>query len=284
MMTKKLAFYTQIEQAFHSLTKSEQKVADYVLAHMEETIYLTVTELAEQVGVGETTVLRFCRRIGYKGYQAFKMALTQEVAQQSQGTMDQEEDWSELQRIIQKSTQASVQALQETARRIDETALEQAIQLILQQQRIVIYGSSMSGNTAADARNKFLRIGILAEVYADAHMQAMSAATLTEHDLAIGISITGSTKDTMDALQIAKENGAKIIALTHARRSPMADISDIVLLTAGRETPLQGGSMGAKISQLLVIDLLFNGVASERKEEATRMKERTSKAVVDKAY
>lgn len=284
MMTKKLAFYTQIEQSFHSLTKSEQKVADYVLAHMEETIYLTVTELAEKVGVGETTVLRFCRRIGYKGYQAFKMALTQEVAKQSHESLDQEGDWSELQRIIQNSTQSSIQALQETAKRIDETALEQAIQLILQQQRIVIYGSSMSGNTAADARNKFLRIGIVAEVYADAHLQAMSAATLTEHDLAIGISITGSTKDTMDALQIAKENGAKIIALTHARRSPIADISDVVLLTAGRETPLQGGSMGAKISQLLVIDLLFNGVASERKEEAAHMKERTSKAVVDKAY
>ncbi len=251
---------------------------------MDETIYLTVTELAEKVGVGETTVLRFCRRIGFKGYQSFKMALTKEVAKQSNESYDDVEEINATQSIVQKSAAASIQALKETTTVIDAAEVEKAIDLLVKQKRIVIYGSSMSGNTAEDARNKFLRIGIVAEVYTDAHMQTMSAATLTKEDLAIGISISGSTKDTIDALTIAKENGAKILALTHALRSPLAEISDTVLLTSGRETPLQGGSMGAKMSQLLVIDVLFNGVASLHKEKAKHYKEQTAKAVVDKAY
>lgn len=283
-MDKAVDFNTKVYSYIHTLTRSEKKVADYVLENMEETIYLTVTELAEKVGVGETTVLRFCRRIGYKGYQAFRMAVTKEVAKQSNEDFDDIDETNVMQAIVQKSTYASIQALKETASLIGTKELEKSIELMVKQKRIVMYGSSMSENTAQDARNKFLRIGRVVEVYTYAHMQAMSAATLTDEDLAIGISISGSTKDTFDALTIAKENGAKIISLTHSRRSPIADISDTVLLTAGRETPLQGGSLGAKISQLLVIDLLFNGVASQQQERAKRYKDLTAKAVLDKAY
>lgn len=283
-MDMSVEFNTKIFSYLNTLTKAEKKVADYVLANMEDTIYLTVTELAEKVGVGETTVLRFCRRIGYKGYQAFKMAITKEVAKQSFETSEETNEVSAIQSLVHKSTTASIQALKETSQLVDYEMLERAIELFKTQKRIVMYGASVSGNTAEDAGNRFLRIGVLIEVYKDAHMQAMSAATLSKDDLAIGISISGSTKDTIDALKIAKDNGVKIISLTHSKRSPITQISDVILLTAGRETPLQGGSMGAKISQLLVIDLLFNGVANQQKEKASRMKELTSKAVLDKAY
>jgi DNA-binding MurR/RpiR family transcriptional regulator len=277
-------FNTKIFSYMNTLTKAEKEVADYVLDNMENTIYLTVTELAEKVGVGETTVLRFCRRIGYKGYQAFKMAITKEVAKQSFDTSEETGEMNAMQSLVQKSTTTSIQVLKDTSQLIDIEMLEKAVALLTSQKRIVMYGASMSGNTAEDARNRFLRIGVIIEVYTNAHMQAMSAATLTKDDLAIGISISGSTKDTIDALRIAKNNGAKVISLTHSKLSPITHLSDVILLTAGRETPLQGGSMGAKISQLLVIDLLYNLVANQRKNEASRLKELTSKAVLDKAY
>ncbi|MXQ52471.1 MurR/RpiR family transcriptional regulator [Shimazuella alba] len=283
-MDMSVEFNTKIFSYMNTLTKAEKKVADYVLDNMENTIYLTVTELAAKVGVGETTVLRFCRRIGYKGYQAFKMAITKEVAKQSFDTSEETDEMNAVQSLVQKSTTASIQALKDTSQLIDMEMLEKAVALLTSQKRIVMYGASMSGNTAEDARNRFLRIGVIIEVYTDAHMQAMSAATLTKDDLAIGISISGSTKDTIDALRIAKSNGAKVISLTHSKLSPITHLSDVILLTAGRETPLQGGSMGAKISQLLVIDLLYNLVANQRKNEASRLKELTSKAVLDKAY
>ncbi|MBS4209978.1 MurR/RpiR family transcriptional regulator [Bacillus sp. FJAT-50079] len=277
---------TKISSHFNALTKAEKKVADYVLANMELTIYMTVTELAEHIGVGETTVLRFCRKIGFKGYQSFKMAITKEVATLPHDVFDESDagELDETQYIIQKTMTNNIQALKETASLIDVQELEKAIQFILAHKRVVFYGVGVSGNTAIDARNKMMRIGVITEMFIDSHIQAMSAATLTDEDVAIGISVTGSTKDTVDALKIAKENGAKIVSITQFTRSPITKISDVVLLTGGRETALQGGSMSAKIAQLFVIDMLCNGVASRLKDKALKYKEVTANAVAEKAY
>lgn len=280
-------FYSNINSYINDLTKTELKVADFILENMDETIYMTVTELAEQVKVGETTVLRFCRKIGYKSYQSFKLALTVEVAKQSSelyDVYDEQDEMNVTQSLVLKTIENNIKIMKETSSLIDTNELEKAIECIISKKRIVIYGSSVSGNTAKDARNKFLRIGIIMEIYTDSHMQAMSAATLTKDDLAIGISVSGSTKDTIDALNNAKEKGAKILAITQSSRSPITKISDVVLIAAGRETPLQGGSMGVKISQLLLIEMLFNGVANQMKEAAKHYRELTAKSVLNKAY
>ncbi|WP_057914494.1 MurR/RpiR family transcriptional regulator [Peribacillus muralis] len=282
----KVHLVAKISSYLNAFTKAEKKVADYVLANMDLTIYMTVTELAESIGVGETTVLRFCRKMGFKGYQSFKMGVTKEVAKLSYEVFDETNmgELAEMQNIVQKTMSNNIQVLKETASLIDTQELEKAIHQIIYSKRILFYGVGVSGNTAADARNKLMRIGIVAEMFTDSHMQTMSAATLTDQDMAIGISVSGSTKDTIDALNIARENGAKIISITHFTRSPITKISDIVLLTGGRETALQGGSMSAKMAQLLVIDMLCTGVAIRLKDKALKYKEATAKAVADKAY
>ncbi|MEK4297914.1 MurR/RpiR family transcriptional regulator [Oceanobacillus sp. FSL W8-0428] len=282
-------FIAKISSYQNTFTKSEKKVSDFVQANMESTIYMTVTELAERIGVGETTVLRFCRKMGFKGYQSFKMAVTKEVAKSTHDVFDETNkdefnETDEVHFIVQKALSNNIQALKETASIIETSELEKAIDYIISSKRIIFYGVGVSGNTAADARDKFIRIGRSTEAFVDSHMQAMSATTLTKEDMAVGISVSGSTKDTVDALKIAKENGAKILSITHFTRSPITKISDVVLLTGGRETALQGGSMSAKIAQLFVIDMLCNGVASQLKEKALQFKEATAKAVADKAY
>ncbi|MFK4998478.1 MurR/RpiR family transcriptional regulator [Bacillus sp. N9] len=124
------------------LHQSRKKVADYVLANMELTIYMTVTELAERIGVGETTVLRFCRKMGYKGYQSFKMAVTKEVAKlSSEFDETNMEELDEIQNIIQKTMSNNVQVLKETASLIDNNELEKAIHHIITSKRIIFYGA-----------------------------------------------------------------------------------------------------------------------------------------------
>lgn len=103
-------------------------------------------------------------------------------------------------------------------------------------------------------------------------------------DIAFGISVSGSTLDTNDMLMKAKQNGAKIIAMTNYAKSPIASIADIVLLTAGKESPLEGGSIGAKISQLFIIDLICEGLERRHTDETKNMKERTARAVIDRIY
>jgi DNA-binding MurR/RpiR family transcriptional regulator len=284
MLVETRELQPKINSLLYTLTKSEKKVAKFVLHSMDQVIHMSITDLAEQAIVGETTVLRFCRKVGFKGYQEFKLAVAKATVHPLANLHGDIAEGDELQLMIQKITSTNVQALQDTFGLTDTSQLEKAIDMILTHNKIYFYGVGVSGITAADAKSKFLRIGLTVDAISDSHLQAMSAATLSENDVAVGLSVSGSTRDIVEALHIAKENGAKIITITHFTRSPITKISDLVLLTAGKETPLQGGSLAAKIAQLHVIDMLFTGVALRMREKALFYKEKTAKAVVDKAF
>ncbi|MES9760494.1 MurR/RpiR family transcriptional regulator [Priestia megaterium] len=268
-----------IKSFYPSLTKTEQKIANIVLERMEEVVYYSVTQLADIAQVGETTIIRFCRKIGYKGYHEFKLAIAT--------------DLSEKQEIInnEQSTDMVIpiasyikDAIDETVNKIDQNALDQSVDALNVAKRIYFFGVGTSGLTALDAKNNFLRIGIHVDSIIDTHMQAMTAATLTSDDIVVGLSVSGSTKDTIDSLNIAKEKGAKIIAVTYYARSPITKLADYTLLSGGKESPLEGGSLAAKIAQLFVIDMLCTGIALINKESAKKMKEITAKSVVKKIY
>lgn len=278
--TKHISSY--IHSCFPSLTKSEQKVASIVLDQMEQVIYYSVTDLADVAEVGETTVLRFCRKVGFKGYQEFKLALAKEQSSSpstnQEAGVDSETDW------IQTIAANSIQAIQETTNMISQSELDKAMQLIENAGSVHFFGVGTSGLTSLDAKNRFIRIGRHVNAEIDSHIQAMTAATLSEKDLVIGFSLSGSTKDTIDSLTIAKESGAKIIAITYYARSPITKISDVVLLSGGKESPMEGGSLAAKIGQLFVVDLLCTGLALRTKEHSLKMKEKTARSVVEKIY
>lgn len=266
-----------INSHYPSLTNSEKKIADYVLDHLQKVVYYSVTDLAYEVGVGETTVLRFCRKIGMKGYQEFKLTIAQSLV-----SMEQEKEESD--NLIDTIANNTIKGLEETASMISESDLNVAIEMMDKAKSIHFFGVGTSGVTALDAKTRFLRIGRQTEAIVDSHLQAMSAAALTEEDVVVAISVSGSTRDTLESLEIAKENGAKIIAITYYTRSPITQFADIVLTGGAKESPLGGGSLIAKISQLYVVDLLCTGLVLKDKEAVLQMKEKTAKAVVSKRY
>ncbi|MFD1952967.1 MurR/RpiR family transcriptional regulator [Paenibacillus thailandensis] len=270
----------KVSSYYPSLTKSEQKVADLVLGSAEEIIFLSVTELAELSGVGETTVMRFCRKIGFKGYQDFKLALAQD--QGSRRAADNEADESvDFADVLHREMTA---ILHNTMSLLDRGRLQTAIERIDTAHYVQFFGVGSSGITALDAKNRLLRIGRRVEAVLDTHIQAMMAVTMGPGDVAFGISLSGSTLDTNDVLMKAKQSGAYVIAMTNYAKSPITSIADLVLLTAGKEAPLEGGSIGAKMSQLLLIDLICEGLARRDLNRTQVMKERTAKAVIDKIY
>ncbi|WP_246061290.1 MurR/RpiR family transcriptional regulator [Paenibacillus oralis] len=271
----------EIGSYYPSLTKSEQKVARRVLEHADEVLYSSITEFAEASGVGETTVIRFCRKINFKGYQEFRLALAQ-----SQTLRKIEENRLEEREVhyIERVCSNAVKVLQMSLSLLDRGTLEAAVDLIDKARHIQFIGVGSSGIAALDAKNRLLRLGRRSEAAFDSHMQAMSAVLLEEGDVAVGFSVSGSSKDTNDILAKAKSGGAKVIAVTNYAKSPITSIADLVLLTAGKESPLEGGSMSAKISQLFVIDLLCEGLSLKNLERAKQMKEKTARAVIDKIY
>lgn len=273
-----------INSYYPSLTKAEQKVADYVLNNMEKVIYVSVTDLAEEAEVGETTVLRFCRKIGLKGYQEFKLTIAQGLSNSSDQSVTEEVDEASSSWLSMSISDNMIQTIQSTATFIDDEELSKVVDLIDQARSVHFFGVGTSGLTCLDAKNRFIRIGKHVDASVDSHVQAMTASTLSEGDLVIGFSVSGSTVDTINSMQIARDNGATVVAITYYLRSPITKVADIVLRGGGKESPLEGGSLAAKISQLYILDLLCTGLTLKNKEFSLKMKEKTARSVVNKIY
>lgn len=263
-------------QASREFTKSEIKIYDFIKAQMESVLYFSLTELSEKCGVGDATILRFCRKIGYKGYQDFKLAIAQEQSFEKELS----DDTHFYSRLL-KNTQT---ALEDTMNLIDEKVLSQVLNAINQTNDITIFGVGHSGTTAYDLQSKLMRVGKQTGVYSDAHFQLMRAANMGSDSLVIAVSISGSTKDIVDASRLAKEKGATVIAITSYKRSPLTEVADYVLQTSGKENPLDGGSMEGKISQLFVIDVICTGYSLLDLDRAKQSKEAASEAVTNKLY
>ncbi|MFU0799814.1 MAG: MurR/RpiR family transcriptional regulator [Xylanivirga thermophila] len=272
----------------HSFTKSEKKVMDAFLENPEEVLYSSITDFSEKAKVGDTTVVRFCRKLGFKGYHDFKIAVAQELSNSSSNTFGSFNEGIDIKDsfddVLQKLIGKNIEALQETATLLNKADVEKAVKFIEDSRMTVFYGVGTSGITALDAKNKFMRIGIPVDAYTDGHMQAMSASLLTEVDTAIAISYSGSTKDTVDTMQIARENGAKTICITHYAKSPVTKYADVVLLSGYNESPLQGGALITKIAQLYVIDVLYTEYFRKNVSMASKNKSRSGSAISDKLY
>ncbi|QTC43968.1 MurR/RpiR family transcriptional regulator [Bacillus sp. V3] len=273
-----------ISSHYKSMTKSEQKVADYVMNQTEEAVYLTVTDLAEKVGVGETTVLRFCRKLNYKGYQDFKLAVAQSRAGPEEKLDGEIADSDSLDIVAAKITRQNAKTLADTLELFQSDGLQRAIDLLSSAGQISFFGIGSSGLTAQDAEHRFMRMGFHAGCSTDSHVMAMKAALAREGDVVVGISTSGSTKDVVDTMRIAKESGAKVICITNHGRSPITRYADVILLAASKESPLQGGAFSSKIAQLHLLDILTKAIVMQRREPTYGSIKKTAEAVLDKLY
>lgn len=273
-----------IRSHLNGLTKTEQKAAQYILENAQDVIYYSVTELAEKADVGETTVLRLCRKLKFQGFQDFKLSLAQDLVKPTDHLHKEVTDEDDSRTLNHKIIATHIQTLEQTRELINPDQLAMAIDALIQAEHIYFFGVGSSGLTAEQAAHSFIRIGKRSYAKIDTHFQAVDAALMDKGDVAVGISISGSTKDTIENLQIARKTGAKIIAITSNARSPITKVADIVLLMVARENPLQGSSLAAKISQLAIIDILNVAVSLQAKENALKYREITAKATSDKLY
>ncbi|MGE0132838.1 MAG: MurR/RpiR family transcriptional regulator [Blastocatellales bacterium] len=274
----------RIKSAMDSFKPSERAIAEFVLKNPERVVQMSISELARDVEVGESTVMRFCRAIDYKGYQEFKLRLAQDLVEPVEYIHEKIKFSDSIAQLAQKTFQTNRAAVENTQKALDPEMTEVAASALVNARRIDIYGAGYSYFTALDAKLKFTRLGLLADAYGDAHLQAMAAATLTRQDVAIGISHSGSTKDVADALGLAHKSGAATIAITNFSPSPLTKVSDVVLLTASPESPLGGEVLTSRIAQLCVIDVLSVAVAVALGEGCLDLIRKTSEAVKKKRY
>ncbi len=274
----------RIQGTYSSLRTAEQRVADFILKHPDELIYLTVTELAEKTNTSESTVVRLCQKIGYKGYQEFKIMLARDLVEPTNAIYAAIEPGDSLQTIKTKVFQANAQALRDTIEVLTDAELELAVKAIATARRLEVYGVGGSNPLALDAYHKFLKLGIAVVALSDGDMMAMSSSLLQKGDVALGISHTGASRDVTDALSNAQRNGATTICITHRSTSPITKVADIKLFTAAKQTAFRSDASSSRIAQLTIIDTLYVGVALSGYENSVEMIRRTREATANKRY
>ncbi|MCD9462074.1 SIS domain-containing protein [Photobacterium phosphoreum] len=266
-----------------SLTPSARRIADYVLAQPQRVTELSIAELSQQAKVGEASIIRFCRVLNFKGFQDLKMKLAIEVATPNdveKHMLDTELTADDNAEHIGRKLQQTINnVLGETLNLLDFSELEAVARAFQQQKRIYFFGVGSSGITAEDAKNKLMRIGLDVDALTNNHFMYMKASLLSSEDIAIGISHSGTSKETIKALALAKACGAITVALTHNPLSPLAELSDHVLINGNRQGQLQGDSIGTKITQLFVLDMLYTLLVRDNPEHTRQQKYKTTQAL-----
>ena len=272
----------QIKVLYDEMGRAEKKIADWILENPGKLIPLSISELADECDCSEATIVRFARRLGFDGYQALKISLAREDNTTSVSESITRDD--DCFAIYGKVAQDIYCSLERTKKVLDPASLEMAAGKILSAGRIIIIGLGNSASVAVDMSHKFLRAGCDAVAYTDNHMQAIAASHLTEGDVAIGISHSGSSKDIVEALRLAKGRGATTICLTNYGKSPIQKVSDIILQTYSDETKYSILALNSRIAQLAIVDALYFYIVMKRGDEAIRAIEETEKALLSKKY
>jgi len=234
------------------LTKKEQIIAKFVIENQEEIIHMSITEFSESLNVGEGTVVRFCQKLGFDGFHSFKIFLAKNTGKDDKKNEDQDDPLG----IIRKN---HLLTIEQTSNLLQETreTVEKCAEIISKCRRLYTIGVGASGATALDAYYKFMRIGINTFFSQDTHLIAMELSLAGEKDVVLAFSQSGSTSVIVDLAKIARQNKTTIISVTGHKRSPLALTSDYVILTPIREAPFESGAIRSKISQLHVLEVLF---------------------------
>ncbi|MDV4153175.1 MULTISPECIES: MurR/RpiR family transcriptional regulator [Rhizobium] len=249
--TPHMALVASIRSRAPNMTRALQRVADYTLEDPQAVLYKSITELAEDAQSSEASVMRFCRELGFTGFQNFKLALAQELATQSQTSVP-----ISTGDPVQNLVETARTALDETERLLDRRIIQAVAQELLQAKHIEIFGVAASAITAQYLEYKLARLGVHSHIARDAHLATMAAATSNPADVYFLISSSGSTLDTVKIAELAHARGARVIGITNRSKSPLAATCTHVLLASWPETPLTGGAFPSKISQLLIVDAL----------------------------
>jgi len=277
------ATLAKIKSVKGQLRKSEKKVAEYVLKNPEEVMKSSITYVAEKAETSEPTVIRFCRRLGLRGFMDLKLSLARDIPSKRYIHEDVNRQ-DMLPDIFNKLFSSVKEAINTTMNTLDLELMEKACDVLGAARRIEFYGVGGSGVVARDAYHKFFRLGIPCSVYDDTHMQVMSAALLGHEDVVVAISHTGSTKDILESIHIAKDKGATIIGIVGEAKSPMAKQCDITISINSQEAALQFAPMTSRVVQLIVIDVLFVAVAMRGFDKFKNKIEDVKRALVDKRY
>ena len=274
-----------ISSNYYDLTASEKKIADHITADPEHVQEMGISDLAEVCGTAMATVSRFSRKLGFDGFNAMKIAIAHATSSGSgfagllSGRITLEDSFEDE---CKKICTADLSVINQTAGLIDPAAYLKAVDMLLSAGKIVCMGQGGSSIIAMEAAHLFATVSGKFSCVQDGHLQAITISNMTENDLILYFSYSGSVRDMMENLSLAKKNKVKIILITRFPKSPGAGLADVILQCGSSESPLQLGSVQARISQLFMLDVLFSEFCRRDYAAAKSSKERIASAISEK--
>lgn len=256
----------KIREVQNSLSTAEKYIAEYILSNTDEAKDLTIRELAEVTFTSPSSIIRFCRSLGFKGFKDFRQAFLIELSTMNQDsfgtslTIDKEDS---LKTISSKVTYTNIKSLEETLLLLDSNVLEEIVELLLSSKKILLFGIGSSQIVAQDFSLKMLRLSKDCYLNMDVHSQLLLAENSTSEDVAIIYSYSGETKEMLDYLDACLNNNTPVIAITRYSQSKLSKKSTYQLYTSASEPLFRYGAMSSRLSQLTINDILYSGMITK---------------------
>jgi len=273
-----------ISDALPRLTGTTHKVAQFILNSPQETIDLTITELSARVGVSEASIVRFAQSLGYSGFHALRLRLAEDIVSPMMIVHEDLMPDDKPAAAVQKVMTVGLRSLEDTIRILDMSALEATIQALCNSRQIVLFASGNSIPIAMDLDFRLTKIGLQSHFSIDPTMQEMHAVLTSSEDVAVGISHTGSSKDTVHALELAKQRGARTVCITNHTKSPLTRHGDICLFTASRASHFRQERLESNLAMLALTEALFVGICMERCDAMVQAVSKTDRATEHRKY
>lgn len=251
-------------------TESEKEVLRFLIHQTKDAIEMDIHSLAKKCFCSPATIVRICKKNGFKGFKELKHTLMNDVnfskqLKQVNLNADAEE---KVPTIVAKVLNANISAIQNVYNLLDFEELNKIIMLLLSCRYIYLYGIGASFLVAKDLQQKFERINKRTFLYEDTHLQLVNSTNLEKDDIAIIVSYSGLTKEIIDIAKNIKMCGGKVIAITKYGASKLTSISDYNLFVPTLEQNLRVGASSSRVSQLSIVDIIYNTYISLEKDKA----------------
>lgn len=277
--------FTAIRAALPRLGPAETRIAEQLLGDPESFVRLSIRQIAELGRTSTTTVARFHKHLGFESLRDLRHAVSVEVARSQleladtsvgAGDIDRSDP---LEQVVAKVARDETLSIADTEKMLDLSQLDEAVRAVVAADRTAIFGVGSGSFVAEDLQGKLSRIGRTALFWADSHAAWTSASLLREQDVAIAVSHSGNTTETVEFLRLAHDSGATTVAISNANHSTLTRLADVVLRTHAHESRLRSGALGSRIAQLMVVDCLFIGVVQRSFDDSTKAINRTYRTV-----
>lgn len=257
-------------RSYNNLTRSETKVADYILRHKQQVPLQSISELAAACNVSEATISRFCHSVGCASFNEFKLAVVQAISGSDVVGMDTDLystvlPTDSLEQKCRKLCNVSTEALQQTLHELEVDKIADAVKLLNSARGVYCFGQGNSSIVAEDAWGRFSCVSPKFHYISNANLQATTARLLGKDDVVLYFSFSGSVRELTEMGQILEKTEAKLILVTRFPNSPGAAYADLLLICGANEAPQQQGSIAAKIGQLFIVDVLFHEYCAQNR-------------------